>query len=208
MPNDKLSIIQAALAMTGNNIPQVADDGSEEWNMASVVYETSVDGLIEAHNWNFSTNIQTLVRLGAALDANYTDAYNKPADCLHVIWIRVNGVPIDYKIVNNQICVNASSQAVTVKYVRIPNNGSWPPMFVDCVRQSVMAGIYRGLNEDIAAANGMDAQALRTLQMARTRTDQEQPKRALFSSRLRAARQVRKPWQITPPAWGGSNTPR
>jgi hypothetical protein len=71
-----------------------------------------------------------------------------------------------------------------------------------------MAGIYRGLNEDISAASQMESQAARKLQDARTRTDQEQPKRSLFNSRLRAARRVRRPWVETPPGWGGTNTPR
>jgi hypothetical protein len=208
MANDKLSIIQEALGLTGNIVPNVADDGSDEWALASLAYETAVDGLIEAHNWNFATLIVTLVRAGTSPDIMFTDAYNKPADSMAVVWIRVNDVPVDYKIINNQICINSLSGTVTLKYVRQPDPGSWPPMFVDCVRTATMAGIYRGLNEDMGAANAMDQRAMHLLQDARTRTDQEQGKRALFNSRLRAARRVRRPWDNTPPSWGGSNTPR
>jgi hypothetical protein len=207
MANDKLSIVQTSLQLTGNYVPNVADDGSDEWNVASAAYEAAIDSTIEAHDWNFATVIVTLVRAGDSPDDLFTDAYNKPADSLAVVWIRINDVPMDYKIIGNQICLNSFAGTVTLKYVRIPDAGSWPPMFVDCVRAQVMAGIYRGLNEDLGAARDMDAQALRKLQDARTRTDQEQPKRALFNSRLRAARRMRRPWLETPPPWGGSDTP-
>lgn len=207
MANDKLSICQTSLSLTGNLVPQMADDGSDEWGVASMAYEAAIDSLIQAHNWNFATTVATLVRAGASPDDQFTDAYNKPADSLALVWVRSNDVPVDFKIIGNQICINATSTVVTIKYVRIPDNGVWPPMFVDCVRAQVMAGIYRGLNEDISAAAQMEAQGLRKLQDARTRSDQEQPKRALFTSRLRNARQVRRPWINTPPDFGGTGNP-
>lgn len=208
MANDKLSICRDALQLTGNNVPNVADDGSDEWAVASTAYESAVDSLIEAHNWKFAkASGVALVRNGASPDDQFTDAYAKPADCLALVWVRVNGVQIDYKIIGNLICVNASGQTVKVEYIRIPDAGSWPPMFVDCVRKSTMAGIYRGLNEDVSAASNMEAQAARSLQDARSRTDQEQPKRALFNSRLRMSRQQRRPWPNTPPGWGGTGNP-
>jgi hypothetical protein len=207
MATDKTSIIQEALALTGNNVPPVADDGSDEWRVGSVAYETAVDGLIEAHSWNFATVVATLVRAGASPDDQFTDAYNRPVASLALVWVRANDVPVDYKIIGGQICINATGQVVTCKYVRQPDPGSWPPMFTDCVRALTMAGIYRGLNEDISAAQSMENRSLQMLQDARTRTDQEQGKRALFNSRLRTSRRVRRPWSNTPRDWGGTGAP-
>lgn len=207
MAADKLSIIQSACALTGNLVPNVADDGSDEWNVASAAYEAAVDTLIEAHNWNFATVVTTLVRAGASPDDQFTDAYNRPPGSLALVWVRVFDIPMDYKVIGGQICVNSRGQAVTCKYVQQPDPGSWPPMFVDCVRISVMAGLYRGLNEDMSAAQSMEQQATQRLQDARSRTDQEQGKRALFNSRLRAARRVRRPWNSTPPDYGGTGNP-
>lgn len=207
MAADKFSICSDALALTGNNVPNVADDGSDEWNVASVAFESSVDSLIQAHSWNFASAVSTLVRAGDSPDDQFTDAYPKPAGCLALIWVRVNDIPCDYKIIGNQICLNSGGQVVTAKSVLIPDTGVWPPMFVDCVRQKTMAGIYRGLNEDPSAAERMEAQAMMSLEAARVRTDQEQPKRALFNSRLRRARMVPRPWLNTPPDFGGNGPP-
>jgi hypothetical protein len=204
---DKFQVVTEALTLTGNTVPNVADDGSPEWAVGSTAYETAVDGLIEAHSWNFATVVTTLVRAGNSPDDQFTDAYNRPVGSLALVWVRANDVPVDYKIIGGQICINATGLTVTCKYVRQPDPGSWPPMFVDCVRALTMAGIYRGLNEDISAANSMERRSMELLQDARTRTDQEQGKRALFNSRLRTARLVRRPWLSTPPDWGGTRGP-
>lgn len=207
MAADKLSIIVDALGLTGNRLPSVADDGSPEWIVASIAYEAAVDNLIEAHSWNFATAIVTLQRSGNSPDDQFTDAYARPPDSLALVWIRANDIPGDYKIISNLICLNSFGGTITCKYVRIPDAGSWPPMFVDCVRSMVMAGIYRGLNEDIDAASRMETQVRQKLADARTRTDQEQPKRTFFNSRLRTTRNVRRPWITNPPQWGGTGNP-
>jgi hypothetical protein len=71
-----------------------------------------------------------------------------------------------------------------------------------------MSGIYRGLHEDPAEADKMWMAGEKMLQMARTRYDQQKPKRQFFNSRMAAARRVRRPW---PPNglnnWGGSGGP-
>jgi hypothetical protein len=46
---DKLSTIADELAITGNNVPQTADDGSDEWSVCSPAYEAAVAQTIEAH---------------------------------------------------------------------------------------------------------------------------------------------------------------
>jgi hypothetical protein len=207
MAADKLSIIIDALTLTGNTVPDVADDGSDEWKVASIAYEAAVDSLISAHSWNFATVVTALVRVGDSPDDQYTDAYNRPPGSLALVWVRANDVLVDYKIIGGQICINANSQVVTCKYVQQPDPGSWPPMFIDCVRWATIAGIYRGRNEDISAAQGAEARMMHSLQDARTRTDQEQGKQALFNSRLRTARRVRRPWLNTPPDWGGTRGP-
>ena len=44
-------------------------------------------------------------------------------------------------------------------------------------------------------------------QRARTRYDQQKPKRAFWNSRITAARRVRRPWPPSPVGWGGSGIP-
>ncbi len=75
------------------------------------------------------------------------------------------------------------------------------------LRTFVLAGIYRGLHKDPAEARQQEAAARMLLQEARTRSDQEEPKRAIFNQRITAARRVRKPFPVTPGGWGGAGWP-
>lgn len=206
---DKLSIINGELAVTGNNLVAVSDDGSDEWISASAAYDNAWASTIEKHSWGFETNVTTLQRVGASPDDLYTDAFAKPGGCLHLIWIRLRDQTIDYKIINDQVCLNAFGQTtlVTAKYVVDNPAANWPNAFLDIIRLLVRAGIYRGVNEDPAEADKQEAKAEIVLQQARTRVDQEGPKRALFNSRALIARRVRRPWINAPADWGGTGVP-
>lgn len=247
-PVDKLTLINQQLALTANNLVATADDGSDEWNCASAAYEYAIEYMFDSHDWKQITNVVVLQPTGIApSDSEFDTAFAKPADCIHVIWVRVNqggtttgvppisgfNLPLVYQILNNQIVVNLFNQppgtppppgtpspTVTMKYV-----SSAPPIvvagqqqagnaanqmlrtFMTALGRFVMAGIYRGLHEDIANARAEEAVAMKLLQEARTRSDQEQPKRAPFNSRITASRRVRRPFPPTPVGWGGTGTP-
>lgn len=191
---DKLSIISDELARTGNTIPAAADDGSDEWTTCSPAYDAAVKETIEGHSWNFDTQVATLVRQNDSPDATYTDAFAKPNQSLHLIWVRVNGAAVDYKIINDQVCLSAGGGVVTAKYVVDQGSANWPALFTKIIRLHVRAAIYSGLHEDPATAMSYEGAARNALAEARTRVDQESPKRAPFNSRARAARYTRRPY--------------
>jgi len=207
MSEDKLSIINYCLGLTGNRLVNVADDGSDEWTVASLAYEAAVGWLIEAHSWGFGTTIVTLQRGGDSTDPLYGDFYAKPNGCFRVVWVRVNDAPADYKVIGNTINLTARGGVVTCKFVEQPTPDNWPPLFIQALRASVMAGVYRGLNEDISTADRQDAMARDWLRDAKTAVDQDEPKRAPFNSRLRASRRIRRPWLSSPRDWGGTGRP-
>ena len=190
---DKLSIIADELAQTGNTIPAAADDGSDEWTVCSPAYDNAVRETIEAHSWNFDTQIATLVRQGDSPDEQYDDAYAKPNQSLHLIWVRLNGAPVDYKIINDQVCLSAGGGVVTAKYVLDQGAANWPALFTKIIGARVRAAIYSGLHEDAASGLAWDKRADGFLAEARTRVDQESPKRAPFLSRAIRARFSRRP---------------
>lgn len=208
---DKLGIINTELAQTGDATVAVENDGSEEWDVCSPAFDTAVDLTIERHNWNFGTKIATLQRVGDSADDMYTDAYAIPAGALSVVWVRLaSGVidqPVDYKIINNQIVLTASNLTPKVKYVLDPGSQNWPPIFAAVIRLLVRAAIYRGLHEDAEQADKEELKAERMLSEARTRVDQNAPKRALFNSRAVMSRRVRRPWIHSPPGWIGTDVP-
>lgn len=235
-PTDKLSLINLQLDVSGQNPVAVADDGSEEWRVASAAYEQAFEYALDSHDWKQCTNVITLNSTGAApVDDKYDTAYAKPADCVHVIWVRaavfgsappdIAEMPAIYCILNNQICVRTfglgSTPTIKMKYVsssppglvvngvQQPNSGADQQMlrtFMTALGRFVLAGIYRGLNKDLGAARAEEAAAMKLLQEARTRADQEAPKRAPFNSRLAYARRQPRPDRSTPYRWGNTDT--
>lgn len=247
-PIDKLGLINQMLSLTGNNTVAVYDDGSSEWEVGSAAYEHAFEYALDSHDWKQITTVVTLNPTGIApADSEFDTAYAKPADCVHIIWVRVNqaaglssvnppvsgfNVPINYVVLNNQILVNLFNEppgvppppgtptpVITMKYV-----SSNPPIavqgqtttgaqnqmlrtFMTALGRFVLAGIYRGLHKDRAAAAAEEQAAMVLLQQARTRADQEQGKRAMFNYRITASRRVRRPFPPTPTGWGGTGIP-
>lgn len=217
---DKLRIINDVLAETGNNLVAVANDGSDEWTVASPAYDKAVENTLQARNWLFLKTIATLVRAGNPPDATYTDAMAVPANCLHVVWVRLitgpnQALPVDYKIMSlgdtnatPVICLNLSNYTAQAMYLLDSQmTGNWPPLFAEVIRFWVRSALYRGLHEDPVQADKEEQKAMIALQLAATRSDQNNPKRRAFNSRARAARIVRRPWITTPFDWGGTGVP-
>jgi hypothetical protein len=207
-PIDRLGIIRDACTQTGNNAPVVEEDGSEEWEHGSVAYEMALPYAIEARNWKFGTKVVVLTPTGVApADPQFNKTFNKPPDLLHLIWVKLGDIPVVYEILNNQIVLtNNGAAAVTAKYVYAPTMDQVTPTFAMALRAFTASGIYRGLNEDKDAADKAWAMGEAMLKSAATRSDQEQPKRAMFNSRMAMSRLIRRPWPRIPPGWGSAGS--
>jgi hypothetical protein len=218
-PLSKIEIINSALAQTGDNLVNVADDGSVEWTACSPAYERALAAATEAHPWAWVTNFRTLQPAGnAPADTRYDTAYNLPPDLVHLILVRVNDRRCIWDLQDGQLVVNAQGgppppnppatpYPLTIKGIfstsSDPANGT--PTVVLALERFVMSGIYRGIKKDNAEAGRMFAEAMQILEAAKTRHDQQKPKRAMFISRLRRARWTRRPdWPIPT---GGDNGP-
>lgn len=227
-PLDKLGVINQALALTANAPVAVVNDGSDEWAVGDAAYESALEAMFEDHDWNFLTTHQTLQRAGTPLDPLYTDAYDLPTDCMHLIWVRITDNislnptgthSVEYQIVNRQIYLNAfgttpppppnaTPGTVTIKYVS-NNNGpdKFTPLFMATMRAFVMAGIYRGLNEDTGEADKWEARGMDLLSKAKSRSDQQGEKRMMHNSRILGRRRSRSPSPPTPAGWTGTGIP-
>jgi hypothetical protein len=241
-PLDKLSLINSALAATGDNFVNVADDGSDEWNVASPAYDRGLGFAMESHGWGYAALVVTLQPSPTPpQDTDYDTAYPIPADCVHIIWLKINQDTTDpqnvqtnqftlYRIMGTPtgpvIVVNALGgpppppvtvpptipAAITLKY--ISNSGALcdstngTPTLLLALQSFTMSGIYRGLHEDPAEGDKMWMAGERMLQMARTRYDQQLPKRQFFNPRISASRLIRRPWPRTGiGGWGGPGGP-
>ena len=235
-PVDKTTLINRALALTGDNMVAVADDGSDEWNVCSPAYDTALGYIMESHTWGYAKLTVVLQPSPTPpQDPAWDTAYPIPSDCIHIIKLQINddssesniNTPVLYDIQGTPtgpvLVVNSQGgppppspplvpAQITLWYISnsgpLCDSSNGTPTLIASLQAFVQAGIYRGLHEDPRESESMTKQAEGLLQMARTRYDQQKSKRQFFNSRYAASRRVRRPW---PPLgndnWGGSNTP-
>jgi hypothetical protein len=226
-PLDKLALINSALAQTANNLVAAADDGSEEWMVCSPTYERALGFLIEQHPWSWARTMTTLQpAANAPTDPMWDTAYNLPADIVHLIYVRIEDLPCIWQVMMGppssgsrpQICVNAQGgppapvppqvpAPVTIAYISSQTSDPQfaTPTLVLALEAFVIAGIYRGLHEDASAAATQLKLAEEIVARAQSRHDQQMPKRAIFNSRMRASRVMRRPWPPFPAGWSGTS---
>ena len=239
-PLDKLDVINSALAATGDNLVNQADDGSDEWNTCSPAYDRGLAYAMEGHDWGYATQTAVLTPSPTApQDTDFDTAYPIPVDCVHILWVKINdnnptksNIPrlTLYKIAGTPtgpvIVINArggppppsppvAPAQVTLYYISnagaLCDSTNGTPTLILALIEFVRAGIFGGLHEDHDRADKTWQLGEGILQRARTRYDQQKPKRQFFNSRITAARRIRRPW----PAlginnWGsgsGSGTP-
>lgn len=204
MPVDsKLSLIARCLLLKGQRTC-TEDDGTDEWNVCSAAYDTYFEAMLEDGEFKFSTSIADLERSGDSPDADFEDAYDLPTGCLHIITVKlpmtdqtttsdvVKPVPVPYRIVGNQILLTDGDAVPTAKFVVEPDAADLSAMFKTALQEAVNSGIESGLKKDQGTADRHLAKADAMLQRARTRGDQQEPKKALFKTRHRTARQFRR----------------
>lgn len=211
-PRDKISVINDALVGTGNQPIAVLEDGSDEYAVASSAYERALGVLLNEHGWVHATKVNANLTPSptAPADDQYDTAYPLPDDLLHLIWVRLDDAIPAYDIQGGQIVLRRyNAGTVSIKYVSADNSDptEGTPLFVEALTEYVEAGLYRGLNNDPAQAKSVLAHAEFVAQKARTRSDQQKPKRSLWNSRVAMSRRVRRPWSTMPPGWSGTGNP-
>jgi hypothetical protein len=190
-PLGKLEIINSALGQCGDTLVNIEDDGSDEWNVASPAYERALAYMLESHGWRQLTEIRTLQPSPTApADTQYDSAYDLPVDLVHLILVLLNDLPCTWDLLNNQLAVDAGGGTVKIKGIFTTNADPTfgTPTFVSALQAFVMSGIYRGLHEDVGQAERMWNSGKALLEDAKSRHDMQKPRRAMFKSRMTAAR--------------------
>ena len=237
---DKLGVINSSLAMTGDNLVNAADNGSDEWNTCSPAYELGLGYITESHSWGYAKVVNPNLPPSPTPppDTQWDTAYPIPQDCVHIIWLKINdntgdspnywtNMPVLYDIqsVNNVPCIVTNSQGgppppnpplapsiISLGYISnqgpLADSTNGTPMLILSLNMFVQSAIYGGLHEDTGERDKLWDKAEKMLQLARTRYDQQKPKRQFFNSRMYASRRIRRPW---PPVgiggWGGPGGP-
>lgn len=229
-PVDKLTLLNRALAVTGNNLLAVLNDGSDEFNVCSPAYDDAIAVMTEDHGWGpaIVVNPQLAANPTPPKNTAWDTRYPLPADFIHMIWVRINqnttdpisstlGQPTLYDFEEGMLVLNAQGGPpppnppqtpgiVSIKY--ISNNmgaETGTPRFVRALQTYVMSAIYRGLHGDAKQADSMFQAAELLAQYARSRYDMQKPKRQFWNSRIALSRRVRRPApQVGIDNWGGT----
>lgn len=210
---DEITVLNRALSNTGNNTLTVLNDGSDEWQVASLAFERAIEDLISRHNWPFAKVALPLV-VAADEDnpsVRETNAYKLPTSMIHVrdVLIASAGQKVrvtDYEIVGRYVCLD-TAMGIFVEGYAMPPHENFHPQATEILTLMVEAGCLRGLNEDFTAADHREATAENRLFEARPRVDWQNPAKNAFVSSVAAARRRGSGrWPLSVPASGGNST--
>jgi hypothetical protein len=115
----KVDIINNALTKIGANTIININDDSEEARRVNVIFDDSLDLLLQEYPWNFAIERTSLAQLETDPTYEYTYNYQLPTDpyCLRVLDIyNENSQDIFYKIEGRKLLTNETS--VYVRYIK------------------------------------------------------------------------------------------
>jgi hypothetical protein len=186
---ERLTILQDALINTGNEPVVTEFDGSTEWMVVERAWNRALRYLIPAHPWNFANTTAALAGLLAESPHPTLDkAFALPADCLWVEMAWLDGRPLgEFEILDQKFCSRYDTD-LRIKYVRLPLPTQFPPGFVEVLTMKIEEYIYRGLNEDLTAAQNRAKEVKIELDLLRSSLDRQEPARAVLRSRTAARR--------------------
>lgn len=209
---DKLSIINSALIVSGENPVAVGDDGSTEWTVCSVAYDDGLRLVLAGGNWDFATALADLARFGDSTYPGYTDRFDFPDDAYQVLnvwrtdeaaqvwpetgWGQPSEPPLapglNYKVIGRGIYCSAPN-GVTCMYVRDSlSQTPWPEEFAETLRLWVRSAICTGLQDDDGRAQYWRKEAKAQMREAEARNSGQEPRKALLRSRLAEDRRMRR----------------
>lgn len=194
---DKLTTINNALINTGNSRVNNLYDSSDEYLVADTAFDRAIKLLTAMHSWPFATTFEDLVRVPD--DENLSKRYPNngfripsPPQVLHVKEIYYGNCLLTEYEVNGFILSCCFSDSISAKVVREAPGAIWHPMAEEVLTLMVEAGCLRGLNEDMTEARTRDQAAAAMLADARTRTDQQNPARNTYQSKVSQSRRTRR----------------
>lgn len=124
-----IGLCARALIKIGANGIADFEDGTAEAHVAAALYDTTRDALLSAHPWNFATAQTVLARLDDEPTADFSAAFQLPADFLRAISAGVSGRGrgVDYRIAGRRL--HADAESVTLTYVSRPDEMDFPAFF-------------------------------------------------------------------------------
>lgn len=124
-----IELCSRALLKIGANRIASFDEGTLEADIAATLYPTVRDAVLSAHPWNFATLQARLVKSATTPLADFTNAFQLPADCLRVLSAGSGdrGRGLTYRILQRLLLADAEDVVLT--YVGRPAETDFPAYF-------------------------------------------------------------------------------
>lgn len=218
LAGDPYTTISSALVQVGRQPPTSSWDGSDEWIAGWNAYQVWLPYCLEARDWKFQRVTGALVRTGDATWPRYTDAYQFPPNCLHLITVwrpdiaammpvylgwgmtRDGLFPpqVEYKIIGQSIQTSAPD-GLMAEWLSIPaGTDQYSATFNLALSAFVAAALAGSLNKDEKGAAVLNQKAEGLLEMAAAREGMQENRKVGFRSRMIERRRARyAPWGTT-----------
>jgi len=170
MSTNNVSIANRALTLLSVDRIQALNDTSEQARKINAIFDSTRDGLLSEHNWNFAMKERALSLLTdePVLDA-WDYIYQLPNDCLRVVNIEGD---YDFAIYSNKLYTNTDDARIT--YVsRETDPTKFSAGFIKAFASRLAADVAFGMTQNATLASNMDALAQRDLREAKWSDGQE-----------------------------------
>jgi len=129
MALSNIALSSRALLKLGADTIASFEEGTAEAEVAANLYPSTRDALLSAHPWSFASAQSVLPKLAATPVADYSAAFQLPADFLRALSAGPSGRGrgIDYRIAERRLHANADQ--VVLSYIFRPDEFDFPPFF-------------------------------------------------------------------------------
>lgn len=190
-PRTALSLVNAALSATGNQLIQSFDDGTTQAIVASENYERLVRAeLIYPWTWNVAT--RRLEQIAVPPDAPWEYAYQIPSDVMDVQRVLQADVTATWERWADKILTdsdNSDDYLIAVCRTR-PDERLWPADFAHGIALRLEALFLRALSEEYGKADARDAEGEKVLKLARNADAKRRTPRSPLKNTLLDARRA------------------
>ncbi len=155
MALSSIALCSRALLKLGADTIASFEEGTAEAEVAANLYPSIRDALLSAHPWNFATGQVTLPKLAAAPIADFSAAFQLPADFLRALSAGPSGRGrgIDYRIAEQRL--HADSDQIVLTYIFRPDESDFPPFFDQALISRLAAEFCIPLTESTSRSESL-----------------------------------------------------
>ncbi len=168
MALSQIALCSRALLKLGGTTITSFDEGTAEAEIAANLFPSVRDALLSAHPWSFATAQQRLPSLAAEPVADFTKAYQLPANFLRALSAggSTRGSGLEYRIAERRLHTN--SPEVVLTFIFRPAEIDFPPFFDQALITRLAAEFCIPLTESTSRSETLFRLADQEFQRAKT----------------------------------------